>query len=204
MRRFALTLACALSFLLSAFGQEQSLQFYYIMKDHHIKVNPLVEEIQDIYDFARVDRNSAAIFYLANWDEPIVVKLNLPGDNRNDMDKIFEALMTKSETTVNPSSDLETISGLFDDLPLVKEDGTKAFSRVEFNYYVTPSFWDLSYNEQIVAALYFVMDMDADWARNYVFMSILHQEGDGLSVNEDQPFGPADLPVGYKFQVLTY
>ncbi len=204
MRRFALTFACALSFLLSAFGQEQSLQFYYIMKDHHIKVNPLVEEIQDIFDFARVDRNSAAIFYLANWDEPIVVKLNLPGDNRDDMDKIFEALMTKSETTVNPSSDLEKISGLFDDLPLIKEDGTKAFSRVEFNYYVTPSFWDLSYNEQIIAALYFVMDMDADWARNYVFMSILHQEGDGLSVNEDQPFGPADLPVGYKFQVLTY
>ena len=33
----------------------------------------VVEEIRDIYDFARVDQNSAAIFYLANWDEPIIV-----------------------------------------------------------------------------------------------------------------------------------
>ena len=204
MKRLLLSVACGLVSFLAAFGQDQSLQFYYIMKDHNIKVNPLVEEIRDIYDFARVDNNSAAIFYMANWDEPLIVKLNLPGDNRKDMDLIFEALMTKSETTINPSSDLEKISGLFNEIPLRTASGGKAFSRVEFNYYVTPSFWDLSYNEQIIAALYFVLDMDADWAKDYVFMSILHQEGDGLTVNPKLPFGPADLPVGYKFQVLTY
>ena len=204
MRKAILLTALCFAALQTVFGQDQSLQCYYIMKDHNIKVNPLVEEIRDIYDFARVDQNSAAIFYLANWDEPIIVRLNLPGDNRNDMDLIFEALMTKSETTVNPSSDLKKISGLFNEIPLISEDGQKRFSRVEFNYYVTPSFWELSYNEQIIAALYFVLEFDATWARDYVSMSILHQEGDGLSVNNRQPFGPADLPVGYRFQVLTY
>ena len=201
-RAFILTVSFLCSFAL--FAQEQSLQFYYIMKDHNIKVNPLVEELRDIFDFARVERTSAAIFYLANWDEPIIVKVNLPGDNQKDMDKLFEALVTKSETTVNPSSDLAMISKLFDDIPLVKPDGSRAFSRVEFNYYVTPTFWDLSYNEQVIAALYFIMDMDADWAEDYVTMSILHQEGDGLTVNPTLPFGPNDLCVGYHFQVLTY
>lgn len=203
MKRAVLLIASILcSYVL--FAQEQSLQFYYVMKDHNIKVNPLVEELRDIYDFARVERTSAAIFYLANWDEPIIIKVNLPDDNQKDMDKLFEALVTKSETTVNPSSDLAIISRLFDDIPLVKQDGSRAFSRVEFNYYVTPTFWDLSYNEQVIAALYFIMDMDADWAKDYVSMSILHQEGDGLSVNQTLPFGPNDLCVGYHFQVLTY
>ena len=204
MKRFLLFSVFVLSAALDLMAQGQSLQFYYIMKDHNIKVTPLVEEIRDIYDFARVEKTSAAIFYLANWDEPIIVKLNLPGDNRNDMDKIFEALVTKSETTVNPSSDLEHITRLFDEIPLVDASGKPTFTRVEFNYYVTPTFWDLTYNEQVIAALYFVMDMDADWARDYVFMSILHQDGDGLSVNADMPFGANDLCVGYQFQVLTY
>ena len=204
MKRIILSIVGVLSFVLTLAGQEQSLQFYYIMKDHHIKVNPLVEELRDIYDLARVEKTSAAIFYLANWDEPIIIKVNLPGDNRNDMDKLFEALMTKSETTINPSSDLEHISRLFDEIPLVTPEGGRTFSRVEFNYYVTPSFWDLSYNEQVIASLFFVMEMDSDWARNYLSFSILHQAGDGLSVNPDLPFGPADLPVGYKFQILTY
>ena len=203
MRRLLILLAILFSpSFLEA--QQQSLQFYYIMKDHNIKVNPLVQELRDIYDFARVEKSSAAIFYLANWDEPIIVRVNLPGDNRDDMEKLFEALVTKSETTVNPSSDLEIITRLFDEIPLVGADGKKEFSRVEFNYYVTPTFWDLSYNEQVIAALYFVMDMDAPWAKDYVFMSILHQAGDGLSVNSKLPFGQNDLCVGYRFQILTY
>ena len=204
MRKIVLLAALCFAAFQAASGQEQSLQFYYIMKDHNIKVNPLVEEIRDIYDFARIDKGSAVIFYLANWDDPVIVKLNLPGDNRNDMDLIFEALMTKSETTINPSFDLEKVAELFNEVPLVSPEGQKLFARVEFNYYVTPSFWELSYNEQVIAALYFVLELDGNWARDYVSMSILHQEGDGLTVNHTQPFGPADLPVGYRFQVLTY
>ena len=204
MKKSIAAIILGIAFFLTASGQEQRLQFYYIMKDHNIKVNPLVEELRDIYDFARVDKNSATIFYMANWDEPLVVKINLPGDNQKAMEKVFEALMTKSETTINPSSDLEKISALFNEIPLLSNDGHKLYSRVEFIYYVTPSFWELSYNEQVIAALYFVLEMDADWAKDYVSMSILHQQGDGLSVNEQEPFGPADLPVGYRFQVLTY
>jgi hypothetical protein len=185
-------------------AQNKALQFCYITKDFNTKVNPLVDELQDIYDFVRADSNFAAIFYLADWDTPIIVRVNLPGDNRDDMSKIFEALVTKSETSINPRSDLEKIPGLFEEIPLRGPAGSPSFSEVEFRFYVTPTFWELYYNEQVISSLWYVMELEQDWARGYVSLSVFHQEGDGLKPNAQAPFGLMDLCANNNFQLLTY
>lgn len=188
----------------TANAQNSSFQFLYITKDYNTKVNPLIEEIKDIYDFVRGDSSCGAIFYLPDRDTPIVVKVNLPGDNHKDIDRIFSALVTKSETAVNPSADLKRIPELLEEHPLLSPAGRTLFTEVEFRFYVSPTFWELFYNEQVIASLWFILELDQAWARNYVSLNVFHQKGDGLVPDAKQPFGPMDLCANYKFQLLTY
>ena len=182
----------------------QTLQVIYITKDYTTEVNPLCGELRDIFTFADKDNNQAVVFYLANSTSPIIVKVNLPGDNRKDFDRIMDALMTKSETIINPSVDLNTIVELFDNVELFDSEGNKNFSNVELVYYITPTFWELGYNEQIIASVYFALDMDSEWANDYMSMSIYHDALDGLEVDPKAPFGDKNLCHDYKFFLLTY
>jgi len=189
---------------IAAFSQTQTLQVIYITKDYTTEVNPLCQDLRDIYSFAEKDKSQAVVFYLANAASPLIVKVNLPGDNRKDFDSIIDALMTKSETIINASTDLHDLVSLFDEIELLDSDGQPAFQSAELIYYITPTFWELNYNEQLIAAAYFALDMDADWAKNYFSMSIYHNATDGLVVDERFPFGEKDLCGDYKFFLLTY
>ena len=198
----------AISFILAllcwmGFAQNSSLQFLYITKDYNTMVNPLIEEIEDFYNYAIGDPSRATIFYLADWDTPVIVRVNLPGDNRKDIDKLYSTLITKSEVSSYPLVDIALITSIFEKYPL-RSGGKKLFSDVELRYYPSPTFWSLSYNEQVIASLWFIMEFDQPWARNYVDMNIFHQDGDGLEPDFDHPFGPKDLCANYNFQLLTY
>ena len=203
MKKLVASLTLALLCVSASYAQK-SLQFLYITKDYNTLVNPLIAEIEDVYDFVTGDSSRAAIFYLADWDTPIIVRVNLPGDNRKDIDRIYSALVTKSETSIYPLVDMEVIPALFERYPLRSENGARRFTDVELRFYVNPTFWMLSYNEQIISALWFIMDFDQPWARQYVDMSIFHQEGDGLEPDMEHPFGPKDLCTNYNFQLMTY
>ena len=189
---------------LSSQSASQALQVIYITKDYTTEVNPLCSELRDIFEFAEKDNSQAVIFYLANSSAPLIVKVNLPDDNRKDFDMIIDALMTKSETIINPSVDLTTLVGLFDEVELLDNGGEKNFSNVELIYYITPTFWELGYNEQIIASAYFALDMDSKWADGYMSMSIYHNAQDGLEVDSEHPFGEKNLCHNYKFFLLTY
>lgn len=206
MKRLFFVLILGFCGLFSTFAQGsfQRLQLVYITKDYTTEVNPLCSELRDMFSFAEKDSNEAIIFYLANSTSPQIVRMNLPGDNRKDFDKLIDALMTKSETIINPMTDLQKIVSLFDEMPVLGEDGTQNFQNVEILYYITPTFWELQYNEQIIASLYFSLEMDADWAKDYFTMSIYHAASDGLVVDESRPFGDRNLCAGYPFFLLTY
>ncbi len=204
MKRSFFILSLILIGGLSSIAQDQSVQVVYITKDYSTEVNPLCKELRDMFDFALKDKSQACVFYLANSTSPMIVKVNLPGDNRKDFDGIIDALMTKSETIINPSTDVKSITSLFDDIGLLDQSGTPYYQNVELIYYITPTFWELGYNEQIIAALYFALDLDADWADGYVNMSIYHNEHDDLTVDEAHPFGVRDLCFKHKFFLLSY
>jgi hypothetical protein len=206
MKRLCILFALCFPVVTNAFAQAspQHLQVVYITKDYTTEVNPLCSELRDMYSFAEKDSNAAVVFYLANSTSPLIVRMNLPGDNRKDFDKLIDALMTKSETIINPMTDLRRIVGLFEEIPLLTTGGTKSFQDAEIMYYITPTFWELQYNEQIIASVYFSLDMDADWAKDYFTMSIYHAATDGLTVDESKPFGDKNLCANYPFFLLTY
>ena len=204
MKRIVIISLLLLTAAQNIFSQTQSLQVIYITKDYTSAVTPLCLDLKDIYSSAIRDRSQAVVFYLANASSPIIVRVNLPDDNRQDMDRILDALISKSETIIDPGADLRQLVGLFDEIEIAGSGDSKKFTSVELTYYVTPTFWDLKYNEQVIAPVYFALDMDSDWAKDYLSMSIYHEATDGLQVDEDAPFGVRDLCKGHKFFLMSY
>lgn len=196
---------CFLGFLdVSAQKEYQRLQIIYITKDYTTEVTPLCSELLDMFSFAERENSEAKVFYLANSDSPQIVRINLPGDNRKDFDQLIGAITTKSETIVNPATDLRNLVEIFEEFPPLDEDGNRNFQDIEIIYYVTPTFWELQYNEQLIASAYFSLEMDSEWAKDYFTMSIYHSGSDGLAVDESKPFGDKNLCSDYKFFLLTY
>lgn len=206
MKKLALIIVFCYLGLFGAFAQNSSqrLQVVYISKDYTTETNPLCSELRDMYSFAEKDNNEAVVFYLANSTSPLIVRINLPGDNRKDFDKLIDALMTKSETIINPTTDLQRLVELFEEIPILSDNGDRNYQNVEIVYYITPTFWELQYNEQIIASVYFSLEMDANWAKDYFSMSIYHAASDGLIVDEAKPFGDKNLCASYPFFLLTY
>lgn len=204
MKKLFCILFCSIVASVSAVAQTQTFDLIYLTKDYTTEVGPLCREIMDIYDSAIKDRSQAVIFYLANSKSPIIVKINLPGDNRGDISKITEALISKSETVINPAIDLNKFAEIFDENELLDQNGQPTFISANIQYYITPTFWELQYNEQLIASAYFAFGMDSPWAEGYFTMSIYHNANDGLTINEEQPFGPKNLCNGYKLFLLTY
>lgn len=204
MKKFFISFSILFCATLISYAQSQTLQLVYITKDHTTETNPLVRDIMDLYHSAERDKSQAVIFYLANASRPIIVKVNLPDDNRKDMNMIIDALVSKSETMISPSDDLRHFVEIFNQHDVIDENQNPLFLNAEILYYITPAFWELQYNEQIIAAAYFALGMDEPWANGYFSMSIYHNENDGLVVNQDMPFGHKRLCKNYNFFLLTY
>lgn len=195
-------------FLLSvasvSFAQSKSFQLFYITKDYTTQVTPLCEWLRERYEMGRRDRSQCNVFYLANAESPIIVRQNFDKDNSADFDKIMEALVTKSETRIYPQVDVPALLDVFSENDIVNKAGRKLFQGCELYFMITPTFWNLQYNETIFAALYYALELDSDWAQGYVGINIYHGEDDGLMPDMKAPFGPLYICENYNFQLLAY
>ena len=101
MRRL-IYLAIALMLSLSAAAQTQSFEFYYIAHDRTTPVADLCDRLEQVYETALSYEDYAVIFYLPNYDAPMIVKVNLPGDNRDDFKNIISELRLKPSHEIFP------------------------------------------------------------------------------------------------------
>lgn len=204
MRKRILTLLLLLVPFGTLLGQTKDFQFFYITKDYTTQVTPLCDWLKERYEMGRRFPSQCNIFYLANAETPIIVKQNLEGDNSKDFEKIIEALVTKSETRIYAQVDVPEIINVFNENDIVQKSGKQIYNSCELYFMITPTFWNLQYNEDIFAALYFALELDSDWARNYVGINIYHHYDDGLEPDEEYPFGTLLNCENYKFQLLSY
>ena len=145
---------------LAASAQSQSLEFYYIAHDRSTPVADLCDRLEEIYESALSYEDLATVFYLPNYDAPIVVKINLPGDNRNDFRKIISELRLKPAHEIYPDVDYENIINLVNTHDFIDESGEPTFTSVLFCWYVNPDFWKFKYNEELIASLYFNLELE--------------------------------------------
>jgi len=198
-------LVCTL-FLISctlSLAQSQSLEFIYIAHDSSTPVSRLSARLQEVFNDARSNESNAVIFYLANADEPRIVKMNLPDANPQDFEEMLGELNYKSAHEIYAEVDRERIVQMFDETDFILDNGQPAFSMFTMTYYVNPSFWAMKYNENVIASLYFMLDLNR-LPSDYFTMEIWHGQDDGLVYDEKAPFGERNLCSGYRFYLLGY
>ena len=202
MKKYCLLLLMVVS-TFSVFAQKKSLEFYYISHDRTTPVNRLCDRLQYVYEQALSDENYAVIFYFPNLEDHIEVKVNLEGDNRNDFDKILGALRGRDAHENYSYYDFETITNLMNKYDFITPDGGYAYSSVLFCWYVTPDFWRWGGNENVIAKLYFTLELEK--YNDYVSTQVWHARNDGLVLeNEKYPFGKLNLCKSMDFVLLSY
>ena len=94
---------------LAVSAQNKSLEFYYIAHDRSTPVNELCDRLEQVYYTALSYDDFAVIFYLPNYNEPVIVKMNLPGDNREEFKTIISELRLKSYHEIYADIDYQNI-----------------------------------------------------------------------------------------------
>ena len=187
----------------SAVAQSQTMEFIYIAHDGSTPVNALCDRLSEVYEFATQDNGTAVVFYLANADEPRIVRVNLDGDNRSEFEELLGELRYKSAHEIFAEVDQKAIIDLFNEVDFINESGRQAFLSFQMTWYVTPTFWTLGYNESLIARTYFTLDLGA-LPSSYFNMEIWHARDDGLKYDENWPFGTKNLCTNYTFFLLEY
>ncbi|MBQ3147892.1 MAG: hypothetical protein IJB87_00850 [Alistipes sp.] len=183
----------------------KDLTFVYISHDENTPTQALISRLKEIYtDAMNYPEDRAAIFYLTNGDNPIVVKMNVKNSNPKDFESLVEDLQSKRAHDVFPETDCEKILEVFAENDLVDEKGEPLFRSVEWNYYVNSTFWKLNNNEYVIAALYWALEMEKMIESQYLQIRILHGEVDPLPVNKDFPFGTKGFCRKMPFLPLPY
>lgn len=201
MRKILFLLALSV-ICVAASAQSKSFEFYYIAHDRETPVADLCDRLEEAYEMTRRYDDIAAIFYLPNFNEPKVVKVNLPGDNREDFDNLLSELRLKVSHEIFPEHDYAAILDLINEHDFVDEYGDPAYTSVTFSWYINREFWLFGYNEDIIASLYFVLELDK--YEGYVTSQFWYPSDVSIDADKDKPFGNMNLCGKMSFMLLPY
>ena len=193
---------------LVASAQYQSFELYYIAHDRTTPISDLCDKLEEAYDYALRDTSSAVVFYLPNAKEPIVIKVNLEGDNSQEFPRLISELRSKSFHIIDVTTDLSTITEIMNENDFLNSDGSPYYSSMKFYWYVNQEFWLFQYNETLISSLYFQLDLDNYHKTGYVSTEIWHADGDGVEelIDKKEPFGAKNLSpnMAKEFILLHY
>lgn len=192
-------LLCGVQLFLSseAMAQKGEFRFYYVMKDSHSYLGPLVQTLREEFN-SSVSSGNSAVFFLPNGNgTPTTVTVNLSGDNRNDFDGFIQALSSGDHTS-NGDRDIEQIIRLFDKNDFLNSYGSLKYKVFELYVYVTPSY---ELREDFIPRLYFALDLDSLPEKQFL-LRILSGENDVFEYDEENPFG--SWGVCHNYLISTY
>lgn len=201
MKKILLSFSLVLTSLVGL-AQSQSFEFYYIAHDRTTPVADLCRRLEQVYDMARSYEDMAVVFYMPNYDQAKIVKVNLPGDNHEDFKDIIRELRIKDAHEIFADMDYENIMQIMNDHDFITDDGEPTYTSVTFCWYVNPDFWQFKYNERLIASLYFALELDK--YPSYVSTQVWHADNDGLVVDSEVPFGSKNLCKGMNFLLQQY
>ena len=154
----------------------KSYSFYYIAHDNTTPVGKLTELLEEAAKLAN-RLSSPAIFYLANGNDPIVVKFNMKGENESDFKNVLlKELSARDYHDPGGHKDVVKI------LEIIKENDFihqgKLIPDTFFQFYVGEDFWHREYNTSVIAALYSILDIRHYMNEGLMFNVYSHQAED--------------------------
>lgn len=161
----------------------------YVAVDDDTSTEEVIGYLEARYAKALETEDFILVMYLANDDEPMIVQVNTPYDNRGDFPTLVEAVRFGENHGVNPKYDVRRLTGLIESLDFLKQGTSQVIYRaVDWHFHVTSGFWEKGYNESLISTLCFVIGVehfDTDNFRLRCYFS----RNDDLVYDEEAPFG---------------
>ncbi|MBR0048664.1 MAG: hypothetical protein IJP74_04995 [Prevotella sp.] len=165
---------------------KQTFRFVYTAMDPSIPLQALLKDLQDAYNHALLE--GPAIFYLANGSEPIIVKVNMSDDNRDDFEeRLLNWLRQNTSSSVDGSYDKQRILELLKEYNFVDNERNLIYGSTYFVFNVGQSFWTMSNNEVLIAAMYFELDLSFYLANDRFRFNVICPRS--IEIDENNPFG---------------
>lgn len=203
-RRLLVMLVVFATFCFGSVAQGRTLRFVYITHDENTVTQKLIYVLRDYYnDALNYPDQRAVVFYLSNGNYPEIVRVNTANENPKDFDRIVAELQGKRSHDVDVETDIENIQRIFNEIE-ASGGGEPVFENVEWDWYINSTFWALGYNESVIAALSWIMEMPSLVANGYLDLKFYYDENDILPVDDEHPFGQKGLMDGINFIPLTY
>jgi hypothetical protein len=170
-------------------SRTKALCVAYVAHSPNTSVDSVVEYLDSRYERALKDEDFVLIIYMADKDEPFIVGVNTPEDNRGEYRKLIDELRSESSHPVYQDYDLERLVRLFNENDFVME-GTNMlnYRSVDWHFHVTSDFWSNNYNESLIGSLCFVMGVEHFETDNFKLRCYFSRD-DNLVYDPDSPFG---------------
>lgn len=165
-----------------------SFSLVYIAQDASMPIQEIEKKLMTAWN--RSVQDGPTIFYLSRGREnPIIVKVNTEKeDNRDDYDNVLiPAIKQDIPYSVDGPHDKQRLLELLRENAIVAPDGTPLYKETYFDFHVGQDFWTAGYNESVIAALFFELDIKKHIADNFHFNVFCPRS---IKYNEDTgPFG---------------
>ena len=182
---------------LFSWGQDRELEINYIAHDHFNEA--ILNAVNDIYNTNVYNSTRKTYLYLANADNPIILKCE-SGHEKGFKDFQY-AISSQLKHNVWPEVDIQRIFELLKEDDFIDDEGNLRYDFFTLNFYITPSFWSYNYNETLIARLFWDLELSD---RDNIQVNIYHPENDGAHYDEEHMFGPKKLNGDYKVYMFTY
>ena len=136
-------------------NEEQTFRFIYIAPDNSMKMDELISDITSVFNSIVDDPQQPCIFYLANGEDPVIVKCNMPGHNEEDFENRLIYMLTDNPTySFYAKYDRTRIYELVGENDFLNSDGSVK-NPIELTFHVGRQFWGEENGEKIIAAIFF-------------------------------------------------
>lgn len=165
----------------------QELRFIYITNSVDTPTASLTKHLKQVYKDG-MNYGYPTIFYLSNMNNSIVASIGLGRDDTKAFGEIINILQTSTYNNVDANHDLENIMDIFDSVDFLDENGKFRYQSMVWDFFINQSFWNLGYNDKIIAGLYYILDIDN--IPDGCFRLRIQYSGSGdLAYSLPKPFG---------------
>lgn len=192
-------------FMFVFLGQAKDYRFVYVAHDHTTPTNHLTELLEETYSNA-CDYGDVVIFYLSNANTPIIVNVNTQNnDNKDQFEDLFIGeLQNFTAHDVLARHDAREILKTISNNDFATSSKNLLYDHVSFDFYVGATFWQLGYNESLIAALYWALDIPS-YDDDRVEFNVLHSSDDTQAeYSNKMPFGLKNVGGINKLLILPY
>lgn len=177
-------------------NEKNNLRVIFIDHEPSLPVRDVISYIRKQRAMAKENANSL-IIYMPNDQTPFISLTNVrnPYDNDDDTQEAFDAIceaLNQASHNKEPWYDRNALVKLFSDYGIMDDSGDLLFSAVRMEFFLTSEFWNLGYNESIIAPVFFAIDGANLLKKNFNF-DVYVNPNDKPKYDEKAPFGKNNL-----------